>query len=127
MTADYTDVIADALEAITESGGVVTFPGAIPGTPATYDEATDTWSGGTAPTDAAGVALQVKSNPDTFRALSLVLVNPVTLKIAAGGLAITPVVGMAFLWADIAYVIKSVETLAPSGDPIIYTVIGSAG
>jgi len=124
----YTQDAADALADIAEAGGVVTFPGAIPGTAPTYTEATDTWSGGTAPTDAAGSALKLDSDPNQYRALSLVLTNPITLLIAGYGLLVTPRPGMPMGFGGATYTIKNVDDLNPAGDQsILWTVIGDAG
>lgn len=119
----YDAIAQRALETITKKGGPVTFPGA--GTPAVYDPATDTWSGGSSSV-ATGRAVQIESDPDRFAALKLVLTNPVTLMIAAAGLSVTPAPGMQMTWAGTTYAIKDVDPIAPDGTPIIYTVIGSA-
>lgn len=123
----YDAVAERALAQITKKGGVVTFPGANVGTPQTYDPATDTYSGGTPPSDATGRAVQIEGDPDRFKTLGLVLVNPVTLMIAAAGLGVTPAPGMLMSWGGKNYNIKDVDPVMPDGvTPIIYTVIGSA-
>lgn len=125
MTSIYATDAADALADITENGAAITFPDAIPGTAGVYDPATDTWSAGTPPTDATGYALQLEGDADTYRALSLIQSNPVTLMIAASGLTITPRPGMAFTWASTAYTIRTADPFGPDGTPIYFTVVGS--
>jgi hypothetical protein len=127
MTTKYAADAADALEMIAEAGATVTFPGAVPGTPGVYDPLTGTWSGGTGATDATGSAVQIEDDPERFQSIGLVLVNPITLLIAAKNLAITPAPGMLFLWASRMYMVKDVEAVDPAGDgAVLYTVIGSA-
>jgi len=122
----YDAVAQRALAAITRKGGPVTFPGT--GTPPTYDPATDTWSGGAAGADVVGRAVQIDGDPDRFAALNLVLVNPVTLMVAASGLTVTPAVGMLFTWGGLTYSLKDKEEVKPDGQtPIIYVVTGSTG
>lgn len=124
----YDGVATRALRTITAKGAAVTFPGAnVGGSAPVYDPATDTFSGGSAGAQVVGRAVQIESDPDRFRALNLVLVNPVTLMIAAAGLAVTPALGMQFAWAGITYTIKDKDEVAPDGTPIIYIVTGTAG
>ncbi|HXG70335.1 MAG TPA: hypothetical protein VNJ04_06935 [Gemmatimonadaceae bacterium] len=124
MASSYDAVSKRALTAITKKGAEVTFPGAATGA-AIYDPATDTWSGGTS-TDPVGRAVQVQSDVDRFKALGLVLNNPVTLLIAASGLAVTPAPGMTFTWAGKNYVTRDIEETAPDGVAILYKVTGEA-
>lgn len=126
MTSIYATDAADALADITENGAVITFPGAIPGTAGTYDPATDTWGTGTPATDATGYALQMAGDPDTYRALSIIQSNPVTLMLAASGLSVTPRPGMAMTWAGTAYTILLSNPTGPDGTPIFYDIVGSA-
>jgi hypothetical protein len=122
MTSIYDAVSSRALATITRKGAAVTFPGG--GAPI-YDPATDTFSGGGG-TAVTGRAVQIDGDPDRFAALSLVLVNPVTLLVAAMGLAIVPAPGGTFVWAGKTYTIKDVEPVAPDGTSIIYTITGDA-
>jgi hypothetical protein len=117
----YAATATRTLATIKKKGAPVVFDGA--GTPATYDPLTDLWSGGS-PAQATGSAVQVPGDPDQFRALSLVLVNPVTLLVAASGLAIVPVPGNTFTWAGTKYTVRHSEPVAPDGVPILHTVIG---
>lgn len=132
MSAGYATDRADALEMIREAGSTVTFPGAIAGAPAVYDPATDTYSGGTPPTDAFSHAVQIEGDPDRFRALSLVLTDPVTLFVAAtftdvAGVAVafTPTIGGPMTWAGVTYTVQDREPVAPDGVPIVWTLTGS--
>lgn len=121
--SQYDGISTRALATITRKGAAVTFPGT--GTAATYDPATGTWSGGVPGADVTGRAVQIDSDPDRFAALGLVLVNPVTLLVAASGLTVTPAPNMPMTWASKTYTIRDVDAVAPSGDPIVYAVIGS--
>lgn len=116
----YDAIAQRSLATIKRKGGPVTFPGG--GAPV-YDPATDTWSGGAA-SAAVGRAVQVPGDPDRMSAMGLVLVNPVTLLVAAAGLAIVPTPGGTFTWAGKTYTIKFVEPVAPDGAAIIYTMVG---
>lgn len=119
----YDAVAQRALATITRKGGVVTFPGTASG--GIYDPLADSFSGAGSE-DKTGKAVQIEGDPDRFAALNLVLTNPVTLMIAAHGLALTPVPGMAFTWAGVTYSTKDADAVAPDGTPIIYVIIGSA-
>jgi hypothetical protein len=123
----YDGAAQRALAAIAKKGAPVLFPGAIAGTAGHYDEATDTTTPGSAATDATLRAVQIEGDPDRFQALKLILSNPVTLLIAAKDASITPAPGMAMIWAGTKYTVRDVEPLAPDGNAIIWTVIGSAG
>lgn len=116
----YTATAQRSLATIKRKGGKITFAGG--GAPV-YDPITDQWSGGSA-TSVVGSAVQVPGDPDRMAALSLVLVNPVTLLVAASGLSIVPQPGGTFTWAGKTYTIKFCEPVAPDGTPIIYTVVG---
>lgn len=118
----YDAISARALKTIAKKGADVTFPGTNTG--AVYDPATDTWSGGSS-SAVTGKAIQTTGDPDRFAALNLVLTNPVTLLVAASGLAVTPAPGMTFTWAGINYTVKDVETTAPDGVAILYKMTGS--
>jgi hypothetical protein len=117
----YDPISQRALDTISKKGATVTFPGTNTG--AVYDPATDTWSGGST-TAVAGKAVQTKGDVDRFKALNLVLVNPVSLLIAAKNLAVTPLPGMTFTWAGKNYTIKDVDPVAPDGVPILFKVTG---
>lgn len=122
--AQYDALAQRALALITKKGGPVVFPGT--GTPPVYNEATDTYAGGTAGVNTTGRAVQVNGDPDRFAAMHLTLINPVTLIVAAVGLAITPIVGMVFIWGGVRYTIKDADTLKPDGvTAIIHTITGT--
>lgn len=118
--SQYTATAQRARATIARKGAIVTFTR---GGAAVYDPATDTWTGGSS-TPVSGVAVQIDGNPDRFAALSLVLVNPVTLLVAAQGLTITPRPGDAMLWAGLTYTVKDVKPTAPAGGGIVYEVTG---
>lgn len=121
MATKYASDSADALADIKEAGGVVTFTR---GGSAVYDAATDTWSGGSS-APVSGYAIQRRGDVDRFAALSLVLVDPVTLLVAAWNLTITPQPGDAMLWAGVTYTVRDVDAVAPDGTAILYSVTGS--
>jgi hypothetical protein len=125
--SQYDAVAQRSLATITKKGAAVVFPTA-GGTQPTYDPATDTWSGGSS-SSVTGRAVQIDGDPDRWKTLSLILVNPVTLMIAASGLSITPAIGMTFMWPEsgTTYTIRDKQEVAPDGTPIIYVVTGSAG
>lgn len=122
MSNQYDAVAQRTLATIARRGGIVTFPGT--GSGGIYDPLTDAWSGA-GPADAQGKAIQIEGDPDRFAALKLVLVDPVTLMIAAGGLTVTPSVGKLMTWAGVTYTIKDRDPVAPDGTPIIWIVTGS--
>lgn len=115
-----------ALAAIQRAGSTVTFPASDTGTPPTYNPVTDAFTGGTDGEDVIGRAVQIDGDPDRWSTLGLTLSNPVTLMVAARGLAITPTVGMPFTWAGTDYIVRDVDSEAPDGVPIIFTVTGDA-
>jgi hypothetical protein len=119
--SQYDALSQRALATITRKGGIVTFSR---GGQAVYDAATDTWSGSTtAPVTAS--AVQVRSNPQMLLALELVITSPVTLLVAASGLAFVPQPADTFVWTGITYTVKLVQDTAPDGYAILYRVTGS--
>lgn len=120
----YDAIAARAAATIAEKGADVSFPGTATG--GTYDWQTDSFTG-PGSVDATGKAVQIEGDADRFAALNLKLINPVTLMIAAHGLAVTPVPGMPIVWAGKSYTLKDVDTVAPDGTPIIYVATGSTG
>lgn len=120
----YASEAADALSDIADAGAAVTFKRA-DGTPV-YDSTTGRWTK-SPDTTASGSAMQVRGDPDRFAALSLVLVDPVTLLVAASGLAITPQPGDSMVWAGATYTVKDVDPTGPDGTAIFYRIIGSRG
>lgn len=121
--SQYDAVAQRALAQITAKGAPVVFTA---GTAPVYNPLTDTWSGGTLG-PVQGRAVQIPDNPTRVAALSLVLIDPVTLLVAASGLKVTPLPGMPMAWAGVTYVVKDAEAVAPDGTPILWTVIGSRG
>lgn len=120
--SQYDAIASRALDTITEKGGTITFSRGQTG--AVYDPLTDSWSGGS-DTPATGKAVQLANNPQKFIALSLTIENAITLLVAASGLSITPVPGDVFGWSGVFYAAKSVESTAPDGVPILYTIVGA--
>lgn len=123
MSSKYAATAQRSLAAITRKGAVVSF-GSHTGTPI-FDPVTNTWSGG-ADVVATGRAVQTNNNLEQLVALGLVDNKTVTLLVAASGLTITPSTGMVMSWAGVDYSIDNVDTLAPDGTPILYTIVGSA-
>ena len=122
MSSQYAGIAARALAMIARKGAAITFLDT--GTEPTYDEATDTWSGGT-PAEVVGRAVQIPDDPRRFALLGLVISDPVTLIVGASGLGTTPTPGKLMAFGSRVYTIRNVEPVAPSGEPIIYTVIGA--
>lgn len=123
MSSIYDAVATRALGTITKKGAPVIFTA---GTAPIYSPIDDTWTGGTLG-PVTGQAVQIPDDPTQFAALGLVLVDPVTLMVAAKGLACTPTPGMPMLWAGVTYAVKYAEAVAPDGTPILWTVVGSRG
>ncbi len=120
--SQYDAIASRALATITAKGGTITFSRGQTG--AVYDPITDTWSGGS-DSPATGKAVQLANNPQKFIALSLTIENAITLLVAASGLSITPIPGDVFGWSGVFYTAKSVESTAPDGTPILYTIVGA--
>jgi hypothetical protein len=108
-------------EVTRQLGNVVVFTA--PQVGRVYNEDTGTWTPGTDVT-ATGSAVQVPDNPEHRLAMGLQLEDPITLRVAAEGLSLTPSVKMSMTFGGRTYQVKSVEAVAPDGGPIIYTVIG---
>ena len=102
-------------------GGMVVFTA--PQVGRVYNEDTGTWTPGTDQT-ATGYAVQVPDNPEHRLAMGLQLTDPITLRVPADGLALTPSPKMRMTFAGRTYEVKSVEAVAPDGGPFLYTVIG---
>jgi hypothetical protein len=78
---------------------------------------------------ATSSAVEILGDPDRFLALKLVLVNPVTLLVAAKPLGtFKPQSGKRMLWDGVTYTVKDAEPIAPVGASaaIVWTVTGSA-
>lgn len=122
MATQYADEIADAGRQIAAAGQSVTFTR----TTQAYDAATDT----AVPTvtTATGAAIRVKPRfTDITRFLSpgLALSDPVTLLVAASGMAFDPLPGDTFVWSGQTYAVRSVDPTGPDGATIITRVVGS--
>jgi hypothetical protein len=127
MASKYAATAQRALATIARKGAPVTFTGS-PASAPVLDEATGQWSGGSGPSaDVIGRAIQIEGDPDRFKALNLVLVNPVTLMIAAKGLPVGVIApGKPMRWAGVDYTIRDAgDTLAPDGEPILYFPTGT--
>lgn len=117
----YATIAQRARATIARKGGPVTFTTT---TGRVYNEDTGVWTGG-APVVASSVAVQEEDDPERFRVLGLTLNDPVTLLVAALGLALTPLPNMALGWGGAIYTVKSAEVLKPDGrTAITYRVIG---
>jgi hypothetical protein len=127
--SEYTAIALRALATIRRKGGPVSFPS---GTAPAYDADTDSWSPDLR-TVATGSAVQIDGDPDRLAVLSLVVVNPVTLLIAAEGwttaagasVAFTPIMPTTMTWAGEVYAVKDIDPIAPNGRAIAWTVVGS--
>jgi hypothetical protein len=98
-----------------------------------YDEDTGLWVEGVDAT-ASSYAMQLEDDPALYAqyaAKGLTLQAPITMWVAAGGLAFAPEpkysgVPVRFVWAGRTYTVKASEPFAPDGTPIYWTVIGDA-
>jgi hypothetical protein len=119
MTTVYASDIVNAAADIAAAGTALTFTR----NTSTYNPATD---GSTPSTStSSSVAIGVKSNWQKFQAMGLSISTPQTLKVAASGMTFDPLPGDTFVWNGFVYAVVNVETLAPDGTPILYTVIGN--
>ena len=92
-------------------------------TPGTYDAATRTYSTPTT-TTITGSAIEVRGDPETYKALSLIESEAPTLMFAPTtyGDEIEP--GYTVSWSNVTYTVKSVRHLRPDGVCILsYAVI----
>lgn len=123
MSSKYAATADRSLAAIARKGSTFTL-GTTSGTPI-YDPATDSWSGSTSAL-ATGRAVQIANNLQQLVALNLVTEKTITLLAAAKGLTVEPKKGMVLTWADgVAYSIEDVQSVAPDGPPIIYTIVAA--
>lgn len=93
-------------------------------TPGIYDAATDTWSAPEIAETVSGEATQTKGDPEQYRALSLVESEAPTLLWAPntyGDAAPDP--GWTVTWADVEYVVKAVDPVAPDGVVIVAKIV----
>lgn len=127
----YAAIAERASRTIAKKGAPVVFRGA---GAQTYHPLTDTWTAGASDV-AAYTASAVQADPQHLEdalarlaALNIVLTNPATLFVAAryqGTLIPRPAPNMVFTWAGAPFTVRDVQTLAPDGAPIAYTVTGS--
>jgi hypothetical protein len=123
MSSKYAATSQRSLAAITRKGSTFTL-GTTTGTPI-YDPATDTWSGSTSAL-ATGRAVQIANDLQQVVALGLVAEKTVTLLAAAKSLTVEPKKGMVLTWSDgVSYSIDDVQSVAPDGTPILYTIVAS--
>jgi hypothetical protein len=127
MTATkYATEIAETLADLEEDGGPIVFTAKSAGRD--YNEDTGLWVEG-ADVVARSFALQLEDDPAMFAALGLTLRSPITLMVAAGGLAFAPAplygtVPVRGNFAGVDFAVKACEPFAPDGTPIYFTVIG---
>jgi hypothetical protein len=72
---------------------------------------------------ATGSAVEIPGDPDVYAAFNLVLLNPITLLVAAKNLGVTPAPGMAIAWASKSYTIKLATPVSPDGVPVLWTIV----
>lgn len=115
----YTDDAANAAADLAQAGASVTFTR----TTLVDDPATGTTTPTT--TTATSFAIATKTNWQKLAALALVIQTPVTLKVAASGMAFAPQPLDTFAWGGDTYTVKLVDTLDVDGvTPLLYTVVG---
>lgn len=121
--SDYAADAADVLATLAEEGGPVTLYSA---TPRQYNEDTGQWIGGD-PISTTSSAIQLEDNPMRLQTRNLVISNPLTLMMAAAGMAFAPAPLMTVQWGDRVATVRDVEPFVPDGrTPIYYTVTGGA-
>lgn len=112
---------ADALADVAEAGASVSFSRT---TGQTVSDSTDVATGGTTVTVAAS-AIELEGDAQTYRDLSLVQRNPVTLFVIPSTYGDDVQPGDAFTWGSVDRTVKLVRTLSPDGTNIGMTVVGA--
>ena len=110
---------ASALADVAAAGASVTFTSVTPGT---YDESTDTWSGGSSST-VTGSAVRVRGNPREDEALELIQSEAPSLLFTPTTYGQLPALNASVTWNSIVYTVRSVEPVAPDGTAILARVI----
>ena len=82
--------------------------------PGTYDAATDSWSSPSV-TTISGSAIQVRGDPDTYRALNLIQSEAPTLFWTPDTYGDRPLPGDTVEWASTVYTIRDVAPIQPDG------------
>jgi hypothetical protein len=108
----YNTIAKRALATITKKGATCTL-------------IADAWKSGDIAADIAAKAIEIPGDPDTYQALNLVAMNPVTLLIAAYGLTARLKAGVQFRWGGEIYTTKLATPLVPDGETfILWTLVG---
>jgi hypothetical protein len=119
----YTDVHADVLEQVRENGSDITF------TDITQVHTPSTGSVSPVETTVTGVALQVKGNPNTYNALTLIESAAPTLLFVPDEYGALPEVGATCEWGvdrdnePITYSVRNVDPFAPDGVAIYAKIV----
>ena len=82
--------------------------------PGTYDAATDSWTSPSV-TTIGGSAIQVRGDPDTYRALNLIQSEAPTLFWTPDTYGDRPLPGDTVEWASTVYTIRDVAPIQPDG------------
>jgi len=90
--------------------------------PGTYDPATDTFTSPTE-TTVTGSAIQVRGDPETYRALSLIQSEAPTLFWTPATYGEAPEPGDTVVWASKTYTVRDVAKIQPDGVCIAARVI----
>jgi hypothetical protein len=116
----YAEDHASALADVSEAGAAVTWSQTTPGT---FDATTETW---TTPvtTSCAGYAVEDEGDPQEYRDLELIAMNPATLLFTPSTFGDKPALGMTGTWAGATKVVKKIRPIQPDGNAIaMYLVV----
>lgn len=122
MTTRYAAERASAGADIAAAGQPVTFTRTAIAYTAGTDQATPTT------TTATGAAIRVRPrfiDIQRIQAPGLTIVDPVTLLVAAEGMAFDPQPGDTFVWAGVTYAVRSTEPTGPDGVTIVTKIVAS--
>lgn len=112
---DHVSALAD----VATAGASVTFTFVSPGT---YDETTDTYSGGSSST-VTGSAIRVRGDRREYEALKLVQSEAPTLFFTPTTYGQVPAIGASVTWNSVVYIVRSVDPVSPDGTAICARVI----
>ena len=91
-------------------------------TPGTYDPETRTWSTPTS-TSCTGAAIQIRGDPERYKALGLVESEAPTLLFVPATYGEAPGVGWEVTWANKDYTVRDISHVAPDGVVIMSRVV----
>lgn len=98
---------------------MITFTYSVPGT---YDAATDTWAT-PATTTITGSAIQVRGDPEVYKALGLIEYEAPTLLFVPTTYGSKVAPGYTVEWSSVTYTVRSAGHIAPDGVVIASRVV----